>query len=141
MHPDVFTSVWAEAWCRELNASEAYKSAAASWKGAVSLIMHADPALGVPAARAVHLDLDQGACRSARVAMPDDLPDAAYVFEAPAATWRELLSGRLSPLMALIGGKLRLARGDLTGLLPYVNAARELVTTAAVVHGRFPDPA
>jgi hypothetical protein len=43
--------------------------------------------------------------------------------------------------MALIGGKLRLARGELTALLPYTNAARELVATAAIVHRQFPDPA
>jgi putative sterol carrier protein len=141
MHPDIFTDVWAKAWCRELNGSAAYKAAAANWEGAVALVMLPDPALGIPAPRAVHLDLHCGGCRGAHPANPADLAGAAFVFEGAAATWRELLGGRLSPLMALIGGKLRLARGELTALLPYVNAARELVATAAIVHGQFPDPA
>jgi putative sterol carrier protein len=141
MHPDIFTNVWAQAWCRELNASEAYKTAAATWEGAVALVMLPDPELGITAARAVQLDLHRGACRSAQPTSPDDLAGAAFVFEGAARTWRDLLAGRLSPLMALIGGKLRLSRGDLGALMPYVNAARELVATASVVHSHFPDPA
>jgi putative sterol carrier protein len=140
MHPEIFTEAWAQAWCRELNASAAYRTAAATWNGAVALVMLADPALGIVSPRAVHLDLNGGTCRSARPVRADDLADASFVFEGAAATWRDLLAGRLSPLMALIGGKLRLARGELTALLPYTNAARELVATAAIVHRQFPDP-
>jgi putative sterol carrier protein len=140
MHPEIFTEAWAQAWCRELNASAAYRAAAATWDSAVALVMLADPALGIAAPRAVHLDLYRGTCRSARPVRADDLADVRFVFEGAAATWRDLLSGRLSPLMALMGGKLRIARGDLTALLPYSGAARELIATAAAVHRQFPDP-
>lgn len=140
MHPEIFTEAWAQAWCRELNGSAAYRAAAATWEGAVALVMLADSALGIDAPRAVHLDLQGGTCHSARPVRADDLADARFVFEGTAAAWRELLAGRLSPLMALMGGKLRLVRGDLTALLPYANAARELVAAAAAVHRQFPDP-
>lgn len=140
MHPEIFTETWAQAWCRELNASAAYRAAAATWDGAVALVTLADPSLGIASARAVHLDLQGGSCLRARPVPADDLTDARFVFEGPAAAWRELLAGRLSPLMALMGGKLRLVRGDLGALLPYADAARELVATAAVVQRQFADP-
>jgi putative sterol carrier protein len=141
MHPDIFTERWAAAWCRALNESPAYRRAAAGWQGAVVLVMLADAALGVAERRRVLLDLHAGSCRGARVASDDDEQAAAYVLEAPAGAWRELLSGRLAPLTALLGGKLRLSRGDLAGLLPYAGAARELVSTAALVQSQFPEPA
>jgi putative sterol carrier protein len=141
MHPDVFTDTWAEAWRRALNASPAYRAAAATWDGAVALLMTADSALGVPEQRAVYLDLHRGACRDARSATDHDLEAAAYVVAAEPALWRELLAGRTSPITALMGGKLRLLRGSLASLLPYVGAAQELVATATRIHHEFPEPA
>jgi putative sterol carrier protein len=140
MHPDLFTAPWAAAWRLELNASSVYREKAASWEGAVALRMSADPALGVAEPRAVWLDLHHGACRDARMATPEDLDAAAYVIEAAPAIWRELLGGRLSPLAALLGGKLRLLRGNVMSLLPYITAAQELLVTAAVIQRQFPDP-
>ncbi len=98
MHPDVFTDSWAAAWGRELNASSAYRDAAADWEGAVALRMGADVALGIPQPRTVWLDLHHGLCRDARAATETDLGAAKYVIEAEAAVWKELLAGRLSPI-------------------------------------------
>jgi len=140
MHPDVFTAVWAAAWARELNASSAYREAAATWEGAVALRMGADTSLGVPEPRTVWLDLHHGECRDARPATDADVGAAKYLIEADAAVWRELLAGRLSPITALLAGKLRLARGSLVSLLPYATAAQLLVATAGVIHQQFPDP-
>jgi putative sterol carrier protein len=55
--------------------------------------------------------------------------------------WKELLAGRLSPIAALLAGKLRLAQGSLMGLLPYATAAQLLVATATVIQQQFPEPA
>ncbi len=139
MHPDVFTDSWAAAWGRELNASSAYRDAAADWEGAVALRMGADVALGIPQPRTVWLDLHHGLCRDARAATETDLGAAKYVIEAEAAVWKELLAGRLSPITALLAGKLRLAQGSLIGLLPYVTAAQLLVATATIVQQQFPE--
>ena len=140
MHPDLFTGTWAAAWRRELNGSPVYREKASTWEGAVALRMSADPALGVAEPRAVWLDLHHGACRDARAATSEDLDAAAYVIEAEPVVWKELLGGRLSPLAALLAGKLRLLRGSLMGLLPYVSAAQELLLTATVIQRQFPDP-
>jgi putative sterol carrier protein len=139
MHPDVFTAAWAAAWRRELNASPVYREKAAGWEGAVALQMTADPALGVSEARAVWLDLHHGACREARAATPEDLAAAAYLIDAEPAVWNDVLGGRLSPVGALLGGRLRLLRGSVMSLVPYIAAAQELLVTATLVQQQFPD--
>lgn len=139
MHPDVFTASWAAAWRQALNASAVYREKAAGWEGAVALRMTADPALGVADARAVWLDLHHGDCRDARVATPDDLAGAAYLIDAEPAVWRDVLGGRLSPIGALLGGKLRLLRGSVMSLIPYVAAAQEMLVAAGHIHRQFPD--
>jgi putative sterol carrier protein len=138
MIPEVFTQDWAEAWCAALNASTAYRQAAATWEGAVALVMTADVEAGVPQQRAVYLDVAGGTCGGARLADAADLSSARYVIEATPAGWQAMLSGAIAPLMALMSGKLRLTRGNFATLLPYANAARELVATAATVPCRFP---
>lgn len=135
---EVFTSAWADAWRDTLNANAAYRRAAAAWEGAVALVMHPDGTLGIPATRAVFLDLWHGECRAARVAHDGDLATAPYVIEARAAVWRDLLTARSSPILALMTGKLSLTRGSIAALLPYATAANELVATAALVETVFP---
>jgi len=137
MDSRLFGDAWARLWCATLNESDTYRSAAAAWEGSVVLVMRADPAAGVDADRAVFLDLWHGACRAARVANDADLSGARYVIEAGPATWLDVLSGGTSPITALLGGRLRLARGSLMTLLPYAHAAKELVDTAVEVHARF----
>ena len=89
--------------------------------------------------KAVYLDLHHGACRTARVAEPDDRAQARYIMEAAHGTWRELLSGRTPPLMALMSGQLRLSRGNLAALVPFAGAASQLVATAVAMNTVFPD--
>lgn len=133
--PTAFTAEWADAWCRALNESAAYRRAGAEWEGDVVLVMSAD---GDSPARAVHLDLHRGACRGARIATADDVAGARYVMEAAPVTWRELLGGRTAPLMALMSGRLRLTRGSLTALVPFAGAAGELVAAAVRMNCDFP---
>ncbi len=138
MIPEVFTQGWAEDWCSALNRSTAYREAASRWEGAVALVMTADTEAGVPEPRAVFLDVAGGSCHGARMAEEADLAAARYVIEASPAGWEGLLSGAVAPLMALMTGQLRLARGNFAALLPFADAARELVATAGQVPCRFP---
>ncbi len=138
---EAFSTEWAMAWCGALNASAEYRSAAADWEGAVALVMTADAAAGVPDARGVYLDVGRGACHGARTADAADLDAAAYVIEAAPDVWRDLLTGRAAPLMALMTGRLRLTRGCITALLPFAGAAKELVASASSIPVRFPDDA
>jgi len=131
---EAFSPEWAQAWARVLNQSDEYRSAAAAWEGAVGLLLDD----GEPAGRrAVVLDLWHGACRSAQVADPDNLESATFVFRGNRAAWRHILAEGGSPVMALLSGRIRLAKGELTALLPYAHAARELLGLAGSVPTRF----
>ncbi len=122
---EIFTDPWARAWGERLNESEAYREAAESWEGAVLLEdSHADDDL-----RAVFLDLHHGACLEARVARAGDGERARYVLSATEADWLRVLDG-MSPISAILRGKLKLSKGSLASLMPFTRAASELVEAA-----------
>jgi putative sterol carrier protein len=134
--PIAFSDEWARAWCEALNASEAYRAAAAAWEGSVALAATTADGSGGPA---VFLDLRHGSCLAARAASPEDVAGATYLIEAQPATWRDVLAAQTSPLMALMTGRLKLTRGEMAKLMPHANSARELLHLAGAVETDFPD--
>ncbi len=138
MPVEILSEAWATAWCHALNSSETYRSAAASWEGAVAIVMTADEAQGVAERRAVYLDLWHGACRAARVATEADLAQARYVLQASPGVWKQLLAGSVDAVAAVMSGKLSLTRGSLASLLPYVGAAKALVAAAGRIDTSAP---
>jgi putative sterol carrier protein len=137
MSYEMFTHEWAVACGEQINANEDYRLAARSWQWPLVLTMRAEPALGLTE-RAVYLDLYGGDCREARAATAADLAGVPYVISADPRTWKRVLDRELEPLFGLMRGKLKLARGSLASLLPYVAAAKEMVLSAACVDTRFP---
>ena len=131
----IFSTEWAEHWREELNGSVAFQNASVGWVGTLALSSNGDP----PAREAVFVDLDSGRCLAARAASAEDLGTAQFVIGAEPATWRQLLSGALDPILALMSGHLALQRGSLAGLLPYALAAKELVAAATRVPTSFPE--
>ncbi len=132
----VFSDAWARSCAEALNLNSAYRTAAATWEGAILLRML--PAFPGDGERLVFLDLWHGDCRAARAAGPDDEAAARYVLAGTTAAWQQVLTGTVPPLLAIMTGKLKLTKGALAELLPYVNAAKELVLTAASVPSLFP---
>ena len=131
----VFTEDWAQACRDQINHRPAYRETATAWEGDVILAMASEDR---SPERAVYLDLWHGECRAARVASAEDLDQARYVLSGAPACWRQVLRGELAPLLAIMTGKLRLARGSLASLIPYMSAARELVMAAMAVETVFP---
>ncbi len=132
----IFSDDWARARSEALNQNAAYRAAAATWEGAVLLRMLAE-APGAPE-RLVFLDLWHGECRAAHGAVAADEAPARYVLTGTPAAWRQVLTGATPPLLAIMTGKLKLTKGALADLLPFVNAAKELVSTAAAIPAEFP---
>ncbi len=60
------------------------------------------------------------------------------MLQGNAAAWKRILAGEVEPLTALMTGKLRLTQGSLAKLLPYVQAAKELVAAARRIPSTFP---
>lgn len=137
-HPPLtaFTDAWAAAWAEHLNASAAYRLAAATWEGGV--VLEVADGTAEPEA-AVYLDLWHGACRAGRVATAADRTAARYVLRGTRGAWQQVLTGRSQPILAIMTGKLRLVRGDLASLLPYAGAAKEFLSTAGTIKTTFPD--
>lgn len=130
-----FSDQWAQEWGAALNSSATYRDAAATWEGSIAVV--ATGGSEGPAA-AVFLDVWHGQCRGAREATSTDLAGADFVLEASPAAWKQILGAQVSPVMALLTGQVTLARGELTRLLPYTAAAKELVQLAGTVDTQFP---
>lgn len=137
--PEIFNESWAEALGRELQESEEYQKAAQKWEGPLVLELAASD--GIEEDRALFLDLWHGECREARLAEPEDREACDFVIRADLATWKTVLDGTISPLPAIMRGKLKLAKGRLASLMPYTAAARELVAAAARIETTFPEDA
>jgi len=137
MPTEAFSEAWSREWCQILNNRPGYQQAAATWEGGVALVMTRD---GSPdgESRSVYLDLWHGACRGARVAEPADLEAARYILSGTSQAWRGVLSGKVAPLTAVMTGKIRLTKGSMGALVPYVSAARELIEAAMAMEVSFP---
>jgi putative sterol carrier protein len=133
---DIFSAPWAARCAEAIRASTAYRAAAAAWEGdLVFRINRTAPA----EARAVYLDLWHGECRSVRPATTEDQSTARYLIEGDQEAWQQVFEGKLVPLLALMTGRLKLARGRVADLAPYAASAKELLALMSGIGGRFPE--
>lgn len=139
MAAEIFTDAWAQEWHDKINGNADYKKAAAKWEGAIGMVMTVDADMGIDDERIVVADLWHGDSRSAKAVDPHFLDGVPYVIKANPATWKRVLGGKLDPIVGLMGGKLKLAKGGLFALLPYAKAAKELVVSAIAVDTEFPE--
>ena len=139
MGAEIFTDDWAKLWNDSINANGNYKKAAEKWEGAIAMVMTPDTQMGIPEERMVIADLWHGDCRSAKAASETDLEDTPYLIKAEPAAWKSVLAGKRDPIVGLMGGKLKLAKGSLFALLPYAKAAKELVKSAIEVDTSYPE--
>ena len=116
-----------------------FKKAAAKWEGAIAMLMTADPEMGIPEDRIVIADLWHGDCRGAKTAGSSEIENTPYLISAEPSAWKSVLAGKTDPIVGLMGGKLKLAKGSLFALLPYAKAAKELVQSAINVETSFPE--
>ncbi|MCD4748182.1 MAG: SCP2 sterol-binding domain-containing protein [Thermoanaerobaculales bacterium] len=139
MAAEIFTDKWAQEWHEEINNNAEYKKAAAKWEGAIGMVMTPDDDMGIPEERVVVADLWHGDSRGAKAITSADLDDVPFVIKAKPAAWKRVLAGKLDPIVGIMGGKLKLAKGGIFALLPYAKAAKELVASAIAVDTGFPD--
>lgn len=125
---EAFSQAWADAYRDAINNNEAYTKAAANWDlGRVALVMRGENV-------GILLDLAAGQCHNAtRMSHEEATEQAAFVIVGDEATWRDVLEGRLAPLMGIMRGKLKLEKGSIAKLMPYANASVALVNSAQAV--------
>jgi len=130
----VFSAEWAAQYQVAINANSAYRTSGARWEeGSIALVLE-----GEGSGRAVLLDLWHGECRDTRaISSEEAMQQATYVIVGTRNTWEQVLRGTLQPLMGLMSGKLKLAKGSLARLMPFATAASELVLSAGNVPTDF----
>ena len=130
---------WAAEFKKQVQQSPAYKQAAATWTfGAVALLTRADPAIGLAEDIGMWLDIDRGSCSDVRVVPKAEAEKAPFCITGEYARWKSVLKKELDPIKAMMQKKLEL-KGQMTTIVKYVNASKELVECATRVPTAFLD--
>jgi putative sterol carrier protein len=130
---------WAAEFKKQVQGSAAYKQAAATWTfGPVALLTKADPAIGLPDDIGLWLDIERGNCSDVRVVPKAEAEKAPFCISGEYARWKSVLKKELDPIKAMMQKKLEL-KGQMTTIVKYVNASKELVECATRVPTTFLD--
>jgi putative sterol carrier protein len=130
---------WAAEFKRVLDGSAAYRVAGKDWThGPVALVVKADPALGIPDDVGLWLDLERGVCRDAKIVDRAQAEKAPFCITGEYSRWKSVIRKELDPIKAMMQKKLEL-KGQMTIIVKYVNASKELVECATRVPTRFLD--
>jgi putative sterol carrier protein len=132
-----FTAEWADAFRTAIVADDAYRLAAAKWTWPVALVLDPAPELGYPDSVAVELTLNRGDCSAAAIRATEAV-SAPFVLSAPYATWKQVVTGTLDPVVGVTHGRIKV-KGSLTTLMLNASAASALCACARSVPTSFPD--
>jgi putative sterol carrier protein len=131
---------WCAAYKDAINANAAYRAAGKDWThGPVSMVVTADPAIGLPEDTAMWLDVHQGTCRDCRLVPRSEAETAAFVIVASYARWKEVIRKALDPTKGMMQNKLKLTKGHMPTMVKYVTASKELVESTSRVPTTFLD--
>jgi putative sterol carrier protein len=130
---------WAAEFKKQVSSSAAYRQAGATWTfGPVALLTKADPSIGLAEDVGVWLDIDRGDCRDVRVVDRAEAEKAPFCISGEYARWKSVIRKELDPIKAMMQKKLQL-KGQMTTIVKYVNASKELVECATRVPTTFLD--
>lgn len=137
---DFPSEAWTEAYREAVNNSAAYREAGKNWThGPISLVVKADPAIGLEKDTAFILDLHEGVCRKAW--LTEDMAEAEqqpFCITGNYGQWKQVIRKELDPIRGMMQGKLKL-KGNLPVIVRFVKAAQELVNATSAVDTRFLD--
>lgn len=130
---------WAERYCASLNSSPEYRRLGRGWVYPIVFAVTDLPEelrssfpSGSPG---FFIDLYDGTCRGA--SFHEDIAglSAPFVISGKYSDWLDVLSGRESPISAIVKRKLVIKKGDMGLVLRYASAAIEMVKVAQQVGG------
>ncbi|MEW6506689.1 MAG: SCP2 sterol-binding domain-containing protein [Bacteroidota bacterium] len=127
-----FSNEWAQQLKNTINANQEYKNSSEGWKSSLILSMKNNGE-----EQFLFLDLDNGECKEIQIAAQDKLETADFIINAGKETWRRILSGSLSPMQALMMKSLKIDKGNMSDLLPYINSLKELLNSAMKIETDF----
>jgi putative sterol carrier protein len=130
---------WMEEYKKQINLSEGYKKAAATWTaGVVALVISAKPEIGLNEDFGMWLDLHQGVCREAKRVSLEEAQKAPFCITSDYARWKQVIKKELEPVKGMMQGKLKL-KGDLPTIVRFVKASQELVECTTRIETQFLD--
>lgn len=130
---------WVEEYKKQINLSEGYKKAGATWTaGAVALVTLAKPEIGINEDVGIWLDLHQGVCKEATIVTAEEAQKAPFCITGDYVRWKQVIKKELEPVKGMMQGKLKL-KGDLPTIVRYVKASQELVECSTRVETKFLD--
>jgi putative sterol carrier protein len=129
---------WVKRFKEEVQKSPSYKEAAKTWEGDLTLVLQADPQVGIEADLHLYMDLWHGDCRDMRLVSKEEGEKAQFVITGSYDRWKQVAKGELEPVKGMMQGKLKL-KGDLPYIVRYVQAGKELISCTSKIPARFPD--
>jgi putative sterol carrier protein len=126
---------WLTAFIDEVNTSEAYRKAAATWEG--DFYFYVEPGTGLPSPVILYVDLWHGEARAGSLVADESEMNPEFVIRAPLSTWRRVIDKKLDPIQGMITGQLKL-KGTLSKIMRAPKAAAELVNCATKVPTEYP---
>ena len=125
---------WIKELSAQLNASESYAQAAATWEGDNIFVVLPDA--DYPDTTYLYINLQHGKASDARQLSSLDEQKALFTTSAPFNTWRRVLEGRLDPIQGMFSGKLKLV-GSMAQVQRNPKATYALVKVAAQIDSDF----
>jgi putative sterol carrier protein len=126
---------WVKEYMAKLNANTNYEDAAKTWEGAMTFVVEKDEQFDREGY--IYLDLYHGKCRDAKFSwVESDLPHPDYRYIGPYGNWRKLMNKEIDPIQGLLIGKFRL-EGSMMKIMRFTKAAKEMVSTTALVQSEF----
>jgi putative sterol carrier protein len=137
--PEFPSPEWAQDFKKVLDASAGYREAGKDWThGPVALVVKADAGLGIADDIGLWLDLERGVCRDAKIVTRAEAEKAPFCISGEYSRWKSVIRKELDPIKAMMQKKLEL-KGQMTLIVKYVNASKELVECATRVPTQFLD--
>jgi len=128
----LFSEEWSQTLLDKLNSSKDFLSAAQDLTWSVVLSVTEDSP-----EKSIFINFENGKCKSAVAASPADLESTEFIIAASKNSWENLLTGKLDPMMAVMTKKLELKKGNIGGLMKYIDAAKELFKSAKQITTDF----
>ncbi len=135
--PPPFTQTWADAFRDAVNSDVAYRQAGLQWQSPLAFVLDDGAPVGLIGPVALEMLLDRGLCHTARIMSPDACT-APFVFRAGYDTWKEIMTGALDPVAAVMRGHVRLT-GNVAALMMHARAISALVRCAQAVPTQYTD--
>jgi putative sterol carrier protein len=124
------TAEWVQSFMEKLNTDEEYARVAQNWEGDFFFIV--EPGESLKQQTVLYFDLWHGKCRQGTVVTDPSAQKPAFILKAPYENFKQVLTGDLHPMQALmtrklhVQGNLAMLMRNVPTVLHFVRCAREV---------------